>query len=211
MPPSSMKISFILSAALLFFATAAQAATVFDTIGPTGVTTGGSGVFVGTTSGTNYERAASFSFSGTQSFILTGIDLLLDNTGNTIRLWSDSAGAPGTILDSAANETFVVNSLYSASLSGGIQLDPNTTYWISVARPSGSSAWRYTSAGPYFYGDRMHRDNGGAWADSSPRYGQLYGFTVTGTPVVVPLPAAMWLFGSGLLGLVAFSRRCQDA
>jgi hypothetical protein len=37
--------------------------------------------------------------------------------------------------------------------------------------------------------------------------GQQYNSSFLLTPTVVPLPAAAWLFGSGLLGLAGMARR----
>jgi hypothetical protein len=63
-------------------------------------------------------------------------------------------------------------------------------------------------------------DEGDSWSDrnKSWRYGKSnwncdYGDCITsayfggGTPSAVPVPAAAWLFGSGLFGLVGFARR----
>jgi hypothetical protein len=180
----------------------AHAVVVFDTIGPTGVTTGGSGVFVGTSSGINYERTASFVVPGSDDYYLTGIDLLLDAGGETIRLWSDAPGQPGTLLDSAvAPGSPLVNDLFRVDFGGTALLDAGQTYWISVSLASGSSAWRYTSVGPYVNGNRMNRENGGPWQDSSPRFGPIYGVTVLGT--MVPEPGTLGLLASGLAGLAA--------
>ena len=41
----------------------------------------------------------------------------------------------------------------------------------------------------------------------SPFPGQVPAFNGTGTLTAVPLPAAVWLFGSGLLGLIGVARR----
>jgi hypothetical protein len=35
--------------------------------------------------------------------------------------------------------------------------------------------------------------------------------TTTASPVVVPVPAALWLFGSGMLGLIGVARRNKAA
>jgi hypothetical protein len=42
--------------------------------------------------------------------------------------------------------------------------------------------------------------------DGTP-YTEIFNITVTGTAAVVPVPAAVWLFGSGLLGLLGLARR----
>ena len=47
----------------------------------------------------------------------------------------------------------------------------------------------------------MNRENGGAWQDSSPRFGQIYGVTVLGT--VVPEPGTFGLLALGLTGQAA--------
>jgi hypothetical protein len=94
-----------------------------------------------------------------------------------------------------------VNDLFQVGFAGTALLEAGQTYWISVALASGSSAWRYTSVGPYLTGNRMNRENGGPWQDSSPRFGQIYGVTVHGT--VVPEPGTLGLLVFGLVGLAA--------
>ena len=49
------------------------------------------------------------------------------------------------------------------------------------------------------------------FADMSvPQLGQ-YGIEISQVPAAVPVPAAVWLFGSGLLGLVGMTRRKKVA
>ena len=50
---------------------------------------------------------------------------------------------------------------------------------------------------------------GAAWTafDGTP-YTEKFNITLNGTAAtVIPVPAAVWLFGSGLLGLVGVARR----
>lgn len=116
--------SLLLLLLLLLLTLPAQATPVFDTIGLTEVTTGGSGVFVGTTGGVLYERAASFTVAGPDDFAATEIDVLMDDGGNEIRLWTDAGGGPGILLDSAAPPaTSVLNDLYTVPLGGGAVLE----------------------------------------------------------------------------------------
>ena len=46
---------------------------------------------------------------------------------------------------------------------------------------------------------------------NGPFTGQIATFAGTGTATVVPVPAAVWLMGSGLLGLVGVARRRKHA
>lgn len=43
--------------------------------------------------------------------------------------------------------------------------------------------------------------------DSGPKAGFIARIELSGTASPVPLPAAVWLFGSGLLGLIGIARK----
>ncbi len=68
-------------------------------------------------------------------------------------------------------------------------------YWSGTEyAPDPSFAWGFGT-----YGGYQHYDY---------KYGQLYAWAVSpGNVAAVPVPAAVWLFGSGLMGLVGWRRR----
>ena len=71
----------------------------------------------------------------------------------------------------------------------------------SVLQDAGANMWTGTlvSAG----------NIGSAWGSSfdGTQYSELFNVTIKGEASVIPVPAAVWLFGSGLLGLVGVARR----
>jgi len=53
---------------------------------------------------------------------------------------------------------------------------------------------------------------GTAWGDfDQTQYSEVWDIRIVGTPSQIPVPAAVWLFGSGLLGLVGVARRKKSA
>jgi hypothetical protein len=53
---------------------------------------------------------------------------------------------------------------------------------------------------------------GGGYQDANDKSNDLYAWAVRpGDVAAVPVPAAAWLFGSGLLGLIGFARRKKQA
>jgi hypothetical protein len=144
-------------------------------------------------SGGSYNLTANFDNSG----IFTGGTLLA--TGTT----SDPAWQSGTIIDAD-----LTNFGFSGSGSAGVFEfefnDPFMTgdmaaFWGGY---SGVIATTFNMS-PTFTGD---------WdpsLDNNPAFWQR-SFSATGnvdTFVPVPVPAAIWLFGSGLVGLMGFARR----
>jgi hypothetical protein len=84
--------------------------------------------------------------------------------------------------------------------------------------------WGLTNTGPFFdvqlaiYWSGTEFDSGNAWffqinhggiQDNGNKNGSGYGWAVRSgdVPAVVPVPAAVWLFGSGLIGLLSIARR----
>lgn len=75
--------------------------------------------------------------------------------------------------------------------------EQNSGYWLnSEYTQEPINGWRFeTGGGAQSYGDKSARAY--AWAVTS------------GTITAVPVPAALWLFGTGLLGMLGFKRRKQ--
>lgn len=151
-----------------------------------------------------------FSFTPTIDATLDSIKFAASyfsgNNGLNVILMSDSADVPGTAL-----ETFTftglstVGTLYTASSVLHPVMNQGTKYWVVLA-PQGDGVFGWyeddSLPGPLAARRDLLASNTDWFAVSAlhPTY-----FAVEGT--VVPIPGAVWLLGSGLLGLVAIRRR----
>ncbi len=162
---------------------------------------------------------------------ITGVSLLLDGaaydalspvsiTGMRLELFSSVANPFSTIGFSSGSSLFTFtspsNALFNGTFGTTINfsvpvqdsttpalLQPNTGYWLRLTNNSQSP-----DVGWFFDGvDR----NGQFWESSQfgDGSGTPFIFTVTGDarPSVVPLPGAVWMMGSALIGLLAVGRK----
>jgi hypothetical protein len=180
-------------------------------------------IFSNLDSGDSFGTTGSvFGFNGSQlaysltvdaadtPFYLDSIDVALrgdpGGTGITVNLATNTTGGlePDTVLDSASVYLFGTPALKTASFSGTTLVSTPGTYWIWLSCTSGcgtNSTWFDNSIGAL--SDRTEKVSGTSpWTvSSSVTQGA---FRVNGT--YVPIPPAMWLFGSGLIGLIAIAR-----
>jgi hypothetical protein len=111
-------------------------------------------------------------------------------TNPVFAIWSLGQGGRTASFD-------FLNAAIPAFVAGG----PNAEFAGSAISVAGQSVFGQEANGSVvFLGTFMSL----SW--TNPSFENYYGFTV-GAPAVVPVPAAAWLLGSGLMGLVAFSRR----
>jgi hypothetical protein len=139
-------------------------------------------------------KFAAFYFSGSNA---------LDAT-----LMSDSNGLPGTALETFTftgltntGTIYTANSLLHAALNQGTQ------YWfVLAAQGDGMFAWsdNQGSDSPLVARRDLKASDTG-WNIVGLSTSSV--FAVNGTPV--PIPAAAWLLGSGLVGMVAIRRRTK--
>lgn len=100
--------------------------------------------------------------------------------------------------DSVTQASFVFSDNQPFTIQSG---GPDIMYGGSTILASGNTVY-----GSEVYGTIQFQGTYSQLTWTNPQYEHWYGFTV-GVPVVVPVPAAVWLFGSGLLGLIGMARR----
>ncbi|MBC7780998.1 MAG: hypothetical protein H7125_12940 [Proteobacteria bacterium] len=120
-------------------------------------------------------------------------------TNPVFAIWS--LGQPGV------TATFDFINATPTFVAGG----PNAEFGGVAFTVAGQSAFGQEANGSLVFGGTFTSIS---W--TNPLFENYYGFTVginggtPGTPVI-PVPAAAWLLGSGLMGLLAFSRRRKVA
>jgi hypothetical protein len=167
--------------------------------------------------GANTANAAAFTFEGNivnHNDVVT-VNFSLNNDANNVRVWTDSFlnGANFDPITAVWNAT--TGALIGQNDDDG-SIAPGQTIWDS------GLVFDFLAAGDYFFTVATFPNfaNGGNIADGFAFDGDtpiaLTGGTywrvnldgVDGADVsAVPVPAAVWLFGSGLMGLLGFNRK----
>ena len=135
-----------------------------------------------------------FTWTASNGKLVTGAgDYALDTVTGTV-----SAGTP----DPVGTADGVINfTIGAGQIAGVIDFAWQTSSGIRVV-----NVWDINADGSLSYAAVPGMENG-------PFPGYNAGFELTGAGLVspVPVPAAVWLFGSGLLGLVGVARRKKAA
>ena len=157
--------------------------------------------------------AASFT-TDAQTYTLNSISLSLSTPDPGVvalpTLFSDGGGTPtGVALEIFIGQTVTAYSTYTFA-SAGLTLNPNTTYWISLAGNSPVDWLHFTGSGStsqtgdWTIGDTLLRstDSGSTWPTSYALSGR---FSVDATPV--PEPSSVLLLGIGAIAGLTFLRQ----
>ncbi len=147
--------------------------------------------YLGTAGGTFYIRASDMSTmggsidgSGNMSFDPTGRTGLAANYAGTLgeQPWAYQSFTTGTSTNAAQGFT------PPFSMTGSALQDAGAGVWTGTLVAAGN-------VGPEWGGF------------NTQQYSELFNVTITAETSAVPVPAAVWLFGSGLMGLVGIARR----
>ncbi len=154
----------------------------------------------------NAAGSSSLLITGQNSGFFTGkSSSLMNNAVDNVNAHAQSINDDQPVKEAAQNVSNLVNDgegklgeheggAGSASLWGTTEFDPNGNYGESIAFN-------------YARGERVGRGTKGA-QDVFASQWKLMGDQLTfGNPTVVPVPAAVWMFGSALLGLFGATRK----
>ncbi len=148
---------------------------------------------------TTWAHASSF-LTDNSGYVLDQVTLDIHSNINSgfsqVKIRSDSGGTPGAVLEDLGTFNMTAGNTLQILTSTGINLLPNTRYWVTAGETgSGSASWKGTSstaevsAGTWTIGDDDYQsiDGGASWQETSfgpPNESSL--FSIDATPIVLP-------------------------
>ncbi len=143
----------------------------------------------------------------------TSTNVASDFSNFDLSIYNDNgSGAIGTAYTSLGDISNPVGpivasptSFYEFEPTTGVTLYDDTSYWVKLSGHSGSSPfikWDIVSGGTLQFAFGM---------EAPPNLSHSFVMKVEATPVLsaVPIPGAVWLMGSALIGFVGWGRRLQ--
>jgi len=131
-----------------------------------------------TTDGVNWENASTLTYAANSAYILTN-----STSANTVT---------GTYFFETGGQNYYND--ISADLSGIVAANNDPNFGIRIVNAA-------TGADDVAYNKTAYNNNSGNW-----RFDNV-NITGTAQSAAVPVPGAVWLFGSALAGLIGFNRR----
>jgi hypothetical protein len=183
----------------------------------------------------DHWATASVFHVGARNIIVEGMTAAFDSTNDYTSQYLEidvyeSTGthgvdlAPGALIGSFDTSVIYSNDtkfLLDLDAYSNFELQSNTDYllvwnaqpeapYLGIKRKGTPDRMINDGIAGVFTGEIMYSRNYGSSWNSTKQYGFDYA-SLNGTVSAVPVPAAVWLFGSGLLGLIGVARRKKTA
>jgi hypothetical protein len=198
--------------ALFFLNASAQAAVVYDNFGSGMSFDASTGQGVGGQADGEYGLSFTPSESGYVSRLTVAVSSYPGAGEVVFSLYDDNLDEPGTVLESFALSNLPdFESSFSPQImtaSGTTYLNSSQPYWLIASQPNHPdiAAWQSST---------VSKDTLIAFRDTQftswVTMTHERQWTLRVETGEVPIPSAVWLFGSGLLGLIGISRRKKAA
>jgi hypothetical protein len=170
------------------------------------------GQYTGNATTSNFGAVGSVRFITTSTADSTA-KIALDNTGNLIK-WATLSNDVNTINSLSGGASSIEGAAPATAGQWDYQNPASASGWYSngpvTANALGGTQALFSVTGGGSAGAKVQYSNPATETASLSASGLTLSGGVT-TPPPVPLPAAVWLFGSGLLGLTGIARRKSKA
>jgi len=134
----------------------------------------------------------------------------------TMALYGDNITSPDVTNEIFSQDVSVTDKVFEDSMNNQWQGLSNINlnlsagnYWLSLELRDGNDYDGYIPTGEFGALNAVgayafYNPSNGVWVEDPT---SDFAFQIAGNVSAVPVPAAVWLFGSGLIGLIGFARR----